>query len=112
MIHGLHHELDYGPLYELHYGPRLQIEPRSDARRTNDCYCATAPLDRQTYNGGYILMEVEAPRLWGLQPGFMNRLLCCWGTDKVCWSLLHRWTGQHGLHYPTTPTGEGGAARA
>ena len=42
----------------------LQIELRSDARQTNNRYCATARLDRQTYNAGYIHMEIEAPRPW------------------------------------------------
>ena len=36
----------------------------SYARRTNNSYCATAPLDRQTYNAGYTHMEIEAPRPW------------------------------------------------
>ena len=29
-----------------------------------DCYCATAQLDQQTHNAGYIHMEIEAPRPW------------------------------------------------
>ena len=50
----------------------LQIELRSDARRTNHCYCATAPLDRQMYNAGYIHMEMK-PRAPGA-PKVMTRL--------------------------------------
>ena len=61
-IRGPHYEPDYGPSYAL--WTTLQIELRSDARRTNNCYCATAPLDRQTYNAGYMHIEIEAPRPW------------------------------------------------
>ena len=59
----------------------LQIELRSDARRTNNRYCTIAPLDRQTYNAGYIHMEIEAPRPWcaGSDPD-----LRCRGSDEVC----------------------------
>ena len=51
--------------------------------RTNNCYCATAPLDLQTYNAGYIHMEIEAPPLVPAA-GVMNRPLGCWGSDEVC----------------------------
>ncbi len=39
-------------------------ELHSDSRWTNNCYCATVPLGRQTYNAGYINMEIEAPHPW------------------------------------------------
>jgi hypothetical protein len=39
-------------------------ELHSESRWTNNCYCATAPLDWQTYDGGYTHMEIEAPRPW------------------------------------------------
>ena len=39
-------------------------ELHSESRRTDNCYYAAAPLDRQTYNAGYIHMEIEAPRPW------------------------------------------------
>ena len=52
----------------------LQIELRSDARRTNNRYCATAPLDLQTYNAGYIHMEIEAPRVAQKNAGCATRL--------------------------------------
>ena len=42
------------------YGPELH----SESRRTNNCYCATAPLDWQTCNAGYKHMEIEAQRPW------------------------------------------------
>ena len=65
--------------------PRLvdsDTSGRSDARRTNDRYCATAPLDRQTYNAGYIHMEIEAPRPWCA--GSNDPDLRCRGSDEVC----------------------------
>ena len=62
----------------------LQIKLRSNARWTNNCYCATVPLDRQTYNPGYILMEIEAPRPWCLQPRSNDPDYCSWGSDEVC----------------------------
>ncbi len=39
-------------------------ELHSNSRWTNNCYCATAQLDWQTYNAGYIHMAIEAPRPW------------------------------------------------
>ena len=54
----------------------------SDARQTNNCYCATAPLDRQTYNAGYIHMEINAPRPWCA--GIKDPDLRCRGSDEVC----------------------------
>ncbi len=33
-------------------------ELHSESRRTNNCYCATALLDWQTYNAGYIHMGI------------------------------------------------------
>ena len=60
----------------------LQIELHSDARRTNNRYCATAPLDRQTYTAGYIHMEIEAPRPWCA--GSNDPDLRCRGSDEVC----------------------------
>jgi hypothetical protein len=61
-----------------HATPLLQIELSSDARQTNNRYCAIAPLDRQTYNAGYhdIHLEIEAPR-----PGapINDPDLRCWG---------------------------------
>ncbi len=61
------------------YGPELHI----DSRWINNCYCATAPLDRQTYNAGYIHMEIEAPRPW-LAVGSNDPDWYCWGSDEVC----------------------------
>ena len=61
---------------------RLRHIGCSDARRTNNRYCATAPLDRQTYNAGYIHMEIEAPR-----PGCAGSNdpdLRCRRSDEVC----------------------------
>ncbi len=58
MMLGPHYEADYGPRYELHYDLTLYAELRSNARRTNDCYCTTVPLDLQAYTGRYILMEI------------------------------------------------------
>ncbi len=46
---------DYGPCYELYYCPRYRTTQRL---KPNNRYCATAPLDRQTYNAGYIHMEI------------------------------------------------------
>ncbi len=43
--------------------PTLHAKPRSDARRANNCYCATAPLDWRKDNAGYKHMEIEAPPL-------------------------------------------------
>ena len=54
----------------------------SDARRTNIRYCATAPLDLQTYNAGYTHMEIEAPRPWCA--GSNDPALRCRGSDEVC----------------------------
>ena len=62
--------------------PTLHAELCSNVRRTNDSYCTTALLDRRMYNAGYILMEIETPRPWCLQPGVITRLL--WGSDEVC----------------------------
>ena len=50
MIHGPHNERDYGPRHELHHGLRYMLSYAIDARRTNDCYCATLLLDRWTDN--------------------------------------------------------------
>ena len=60
----------------------LRAELRSEARRTNNRYCATAPLDRQKYNAGYIHMEIEAPRPW--RAGSNDPDLRCRGSDEVC----------------------------
>ncbi len=43
------------------YGP---AEATQRVMLTNNCYCATEPLDWQTYNAGYIHMEIEASRPW------------------------------------------------
>jgi hypothetical protein len=51
------------------------MELNTDARQTNNCYCATAHLDWQTYNAGYILMEIEVPRLWCMLPEVVPRSL-------------------------------------
>ena len=51
-----------GPQYLS--GTTGRPELHSESRRTNNCYCATTPLDWQTYNAGYIHMEIEAPRPW------------------------------------------------
>jgi hypothetical protein len=40
-----------GPQYLS--GTTGRQELHSESRRTNNCYCATAPLDWQTYNAGY-----------------------------------------------------------
>ena len=61
---------------------RLGYIGRSDARRTNNRYCATAPLDRQTYNAGYIHMEIEAPCPW--RAGSNDPDLRCRGSDEAC----------------------------
>ena len=60
----------------------LQIELRSDALRTNNRCCATAPLDRQTYNAGYTHMEIEAQCPW--RAGSNDPDLRCRGSDEVC----------------------------
>ena len=60
----------------------LQIELRSDACRTNNRYCATAPLDRQMYNAGYTHMEIEAPCPW--RAGSNDPDLRCRGLDEIC----------------------------
>ncbi len=65
LIHGLNYEPDYWSRYELHYDPRyVQSNTAMHAGvLTNDSFCATPPFDKQTYNAGYILMQVEAPPL-------------------------------------------------
>jgi hypothetical protein len=63
MKHGQHYEQDYEPRYELHY--ELHYMPSyADSRWSNDCYCATPPLELRTDNAGYILME-SRPRVPG-----------------------------------------------
>ena len=59
------------------------IELRSNASRTNNRYCATEPLDLQTYSAGYIHMEIEeALRPWCA--GSNDPDLPCRGSDEVC----------------------------
>ena len=65
-----------------HYGPTRIHRAAAMHAGTNDCYCATAPLDRQTYNAGYIHMEIEAPRPWCA--GSNDPDLRCRGSDEVC----------------------------
>ena len=53
-----------GPQYLSGTTSTGRQELHCKSRWTNNCYCATAPLERQTYNAGYIHMEIEAPRAW------------------------------------------------
>ncbi len=46
------------------FGDYCRIELHSNSLRTNNCYCVAAPLDQQTYDAGYIHMEIEAPLPW------------------------------------------------
>ena len=107
MIHGPRYEPDYGPRYEPDYGPCyapvrravLRFGPPGRAtrraagraaRRTN--YSATAPLDLRT-NGRTTLIHTDGHL--GLAPLESTAGSCtvrweyAWGSDSVCWSLLH-----------------------
>ncbi len=110
MIHGLHYEPDYGQRYELHYGPRYRSSYSAihAGPTTASSHRAVGPADVQRWihtNGD----RGPAPLVPAV--GSNGPDCCCWGSDEVCWSLLHCWTGQHGPRHPTTPPGEVGASR-
>jgi hypothetical protein len=69
-------------------GTTGRLELHSKSRRTNNCYCATAPLDWQTYNAGYIHMEMR-PRAPGLQLEVMTSTSTAGDrarSDEVCYT--------------------------
>jgi hypothetical protein len=88
--------------------PALHAELRSNAHAGPTT--ATAPP--RSWTGGWTTLDTGDRGPAPLVPAarVMSRPLCCLGIRR---GLLKSacWAGQHGLRYPNTPSGEGGAAQ-